>query len=76
MKTHLDRPLVVDPQENRNNNTNKSRAAEPTVDQRSGSSEPRTSSGNRLRYHDRARDPQQLRGPGHRRPCVEARRLS
>uniref|UniRef100_A0A2K5X3R1 Voltage-dependent P/Q-type calcium channel subunit alpha n=1 Tax=Macaca fascicularis TaxID=9541 RepID=A0A2K5X3R1_MACFA len=34
MKTHLDRPLVVDPQENRNNNTNKSRAAEPTVDQR------------------------------------------
>ncbi|XP_021564273.1 voltage-dependent P/Q-type calcium channel subunit alpha-1A, partial [Carlito syrichta] len=28
MKTHLDRPLVVDPQENRNNNTNKSRAAE------------------------------------------------
>ncbi|XP_056111121.1 voltage-dependent P/Q-type calcium channel subunit alpha-1A isoform X8 [Rhinichthys klamathensis goyatoka] len=25
MKTHLDRPLVVDPQENRNNNTNKSR---------------------------------------------------
>uniref|UniRef100_A0A452EXX2 Voltage-dependent P/Q-type calcium channel subunit alpha n=1 Tax=Capra hircus TaxID=9925 RepID=A0A452EXX2_CAPHI len=31
MKTHLDRPLVVDPQENRNNNTNKSRAAEPTA---------------------------------------------
>ncbi|ELK06736.1 Voltage-dependent P/Q-type calcium channel subunit alpha-1A [Pteropus alecto] len=31
MKTHLDRPLVVDPQENRNNNTNKSRAAEPTL---------------------------------------------
>lgn len=26
VKTHLDRPLVVDPQENRNNNTNKSRA--------------------------------------------------
>ncbi|XP_026108517.1 voltage-dependent P/Q-type calcium channel subunit alpha-1A-like [Carassius auratus] len=25
MKTHLDRPLVVDPQENRNNNTNKTR---------------------------------------------------
>uniref|UniRef100_A0A2K6T8R2 Voltage-dependent P/Q-type calcium channel subunit alpha n=1 Tax=Saimiri boliviensis boliviensis TaxID=39432 RepID=A0A2K6T8R2_SAIBB len=36
MKTHLDRPLVVDPQENRNNNTNKSRAAEPAVDQRLG----------------------------------------
>uniref|UniRef100_A0A672UKG1 Voltage-dependent P/Q-type calcium channel subunit alpha-1A n=1 Tax=Strigops habroptila TaxID=2489341 RepID=A0A672UKG1_STRHB len=29
MKTHLDRPLVVDPQENRNNNTNKTRPAEP-----------------------------------------------
>uniref|UniRef100_A0A8C4L193 Voltage-dependent P/Q-type calcium channel subunit alpha-1A n=1 Tax=Equus asinus TaxID=9793 RepID=A0A8C4L193_EQUAS len=29
MKTHLDRPLVVDPQENRNNNTNKSRAPRP-----------------------------------------------
>ncbi|XP_064171819.1 voltage-dependent P/Q-type calcium channel subunit alpha-1A-like isoform X9 [Anguilla rostrata] len=28
MKTHLDRPLVVDPQENRNNNTNKTRPSE------------------------------------------------
>ncbi|XP_057202239.1 voltage-dependent P/Q-type calcium channel subunit alpha-1A isoform X14 [Triplophysa rosa] len=28
MKTHLDRPLVVDPQENRNNNTNKTRPGE------------------------------------------------
>ncbi|XP_063787224.1 voltage-dependent P/Q-type calcium channel subunit alpha-1A isoform X12 [Pseudophryne corroboree] len=28
VKTHLDRPLVVDPQENRNNNTNKSRPGE------------------------------------------------
>lgn len=28
MKTHLDRPLVVDPQENRNNNTNKMRPGE------------------------------------------------
>uniref|UniRef100_A0A672T8M0 Voltage-dependent P/Q-type calcium channel subunit alpha-1A n=1 Tax=Sinocyclocheilus grahami TaxID=75366 RepID=A0A672T8M0_SINGR len=27
MKTHLDRPLVVDPQENRNNNTNKTHPA-------------------------------------------------
>ncbi|KAA0705626.1 Voltage-dependent P/Q-type calcium channel subunit alpha-1A [Triplophysa tibetana] len=27
-KTHLDRPLVVDPQENRNNNTNKTRPGE------------------------------------------------
>ncbi|XP_037400628.1 voltage-dependent P/Q-type calcium channel subunit alpha-1A isoform X5 [Pygocentrus nattereri] len=33
MKTHLDRPLVVDPQENRNNNTNKMRPGEA---QRSG----------------------------------------
>ncbi|XP_037390280.1 calcium channel, voltage-dependent, P/Q type, alpha 1A subunit, b isoform X11 [Pygocentrus nattereri] len=29
MKTHLDRPLVVNPQENRNNNTNKPRPVEP-----------------------------------------------
>ncbi|XP_061209780.1 voltage-dependent P/Q-type calcium channel subunit alpha-1A isoform X2 [Neopsephotus bourkii] len=29
MKTHLDRPLVVDPHENRNNNTNKTRPPEP-----------------------------------------------
>lgn len=28
MKTHLDRPLVVNPQENRNNNTNKPRPEE------------------------------------------------
>ncbi|KAE8620103.1 hypothetical protein XENTR_v10010099 [Xenopus tropicalis] len=28
VKTHLDRPLVVDPQENRNNNTNKTRPGE------------------------------------------------
>ncbi|XP_035261630.1 calcium channel, voltage-dependent, P/Q type, alpha 1A subunit, b isoform X3 [Anguilla anguilla] len=35
MKTHLDRPLVVDPQENRNNNTNKTRPSEgPEPDQR------------------------------------------
>uniref|UniRef100_A0AAY4F022 Voltage-dependent P/Q-type calcium channel subunit alpha-1A n=1 Tax=Denticeps clupeoides TaxID=299321 RepID=A0AAY4F022_9TELE len=29
MKTHLDRPLVVNPQENRNNNTNKMQPGEP-----------------------------------------------
>ncbi|XP_067088821.1 voltage-dependent P/Q-type calcium channel subunit alpha-1A [Osmerus mordax] len=29
MKTHLDRPLVVDPHENRNNNTNKTTATKP-----------------------------------------------
>ncbi|XP_062386882.1 voltage-dependent P/Q-type calcium channel subunit alpha-1A [Sardina pilchardus] len=32
-KTHLDRPLVVDPQENRNNNTNKTCAGEREADQ-------------------------------------------
>ncbi|KAL1005728.1 hypothetical protein UPYG_G00063240 [Umbra pygmaea] len=32
MKTHLDRPLVVNPQDNRNNNTNKTRPGEPPLD--------------------------------------------
>ncbi|KAM6229496.1 LOW QUALITY PROTEIN: voltage-dependent P/Q-type calcium channel subunit alpha-1A [Spheniscus humboldti] len=36
MKTHLDRPLVVDPQENRNNNTNKTRPGEPPLEPRFG----------------------------------------
>ncbi|TTS65542.1 Voltage-dependent P/Q-type calcium channel subunit alpha-1A [Bagarius yarrelli] len=34
MKTHLDRPLVVDPQENRNNNTNKTRPEEELLRKR------------------------------------------
>ncbi|XP_062840951.1 voltage-dependent P/Q-type calcium channel subunit alpha-1A isoform X4 [Trichomycterus rosablanca] len=34
MKTHLDRPLVVDPQENRNNNTNKTRPGEELLQKR------------------------------------------
>lgn len=34
MKTHLDRPLVVDPQENRNNNTNKNRPGEELLHKR------------------------------------------
>ncbi|XP_031468124.1 voltage-dependent P/Q-type calcium channel subunit alpha-1A-like, partial [Phasianus colchicus] len=34
MKSHADRPLVVDPQENRNNNTNKTRAGEPPAEPR------------------------------------------
>ncbi|XP_014384914.1 PREDICTED: voltage-dependent P/Q-type calcium channel subunit alpha-1A [Myotis brandtii] len=51
MKTHLDRPLVVDPQENRNNNTNKSRAAEPTVDQRLGQQRAEDFGGERRRRH-------------------------
>ncbi|XP_056135694.1 calcium channel, voltage-dependent, P/Q type, alpha 1A subunit, b [Lampris incognitus] len=33
MKTHLDRPLVVNPQDNRNNNTNKTRPGELPLDQ-------------------------------------------
>ncbi|KAA0707598.1 Voltage-dependent P/Q-type calcium channel subunit alpha-1A [Triplophysa tibetana] len=36
MKTHLDRPLVVNPQENRNNNTNKTRPGEPELNQQRG----------------------------------------
>ncbi|GAB1293390.1 Voltage-dependent P/Q-type calcium channel subunit alpha [Apodemus speciosus] len=43
VKTHLDRPLVVDPQENRNNNTNKSRAPEalrPTARPRESARDP------------------------------------
>ncbi|CAJ1052909.1 voltage-dependent P/Q-type calcium channel subunit alpha-1A isoform X1 [Xyrichtys novacula] len=33
MKTHLDRPLVVNPQDNRNNNTNKTQPGELPLDQ-------------------------------------------
>ncbi|CAO2610891.1 Voltage-dependent P/Q-type calcium channel subunit alpha-1A [Lemmus lemmus] len=43
VKTHLDRPLVVDPQENRNNNTNKSRAPDavrPTARPRESARDP------------------------------------
>ncbi|KAM7141157.1 voltage-dependent P/Q-type calcium channel subunit alpha-1A isoform 3-T3 [Molossus nigricans] len=68
MKTHLDRPLVVDPQENRNNNTNKSRAAEPTVDQRLGQQRAEDFLRKQARYHDRARDPSSSMGLDARRP--------
>lgn len=68
MKTHLDRPLVVDPQENRNNNTNKSRAAEPTVDQRLGQQRAEDFLRKQARYHDRARDPSGSVGLDARRP--------
>uniref|UniRef100_A0A8C3W344 Voltage-dependent P/Q-type calcium channel subunit alpha n=1 Tax=Catagonus wagneri TaxID=51154 RepID=A0A8C3W344_9CETA len=68
MKTHLDRPLVVDPQENRNNNTNKSRAAEPTVDQRLGQQRAEDFLRKQARYHDRARDPSGSVGLDSRRP--------
>ncbi|XP_025913036.1 voltage-dependent P/Q-type calcium channel subunit alpha-1A, partial [Apteryx rowi] len=43
MKTHLDRPLVVDPQENRNNNTNKTRPGEAPAEARG--SQPRADDG-------------------------------
>ncbi|KAB1260075.1 Voltage-dependent P/Q-type calcium channel subunit alpha-1A, partial [Camelus dromedarius] len=68
MKTHLDRPLVVDPQENRNNNTNKSRAAEPAVDQRLGQQRAEDFLRKQARYHDRARDPSGSVGLDTRRP--------
>ncbi|XP_054549279.1 voltage-dependent P/Q-type calcium channel subunit alpha-1A isoform X1 [Talpa occidentalis] len=68
MKTHLDRPLVVDPQENRNNNTNKSRAAEPTVDQRLGQQRAEDFLRKQARYHDRARDPSGSMGLDTQRP--------
>ncbi|XP_012584400.1 PREDICTED: voltage-dependent P/Q-type calcium channel subunit alpha-1A [Condylura cristata] len=68
MKTHLDRPLVVDPQENRNNNTNKSRAAEPTVDQRLGQQRAEDFLRKQARYHDRARDPSGSMGLDAQRP--------
>ncbi|XP_021106092.1 voltage-dependent P/Q-type calcium channel subunit alpha-1A isoform X5 [Heterocephalus glaber] len=54
VKTHLDRPLVVDPQENRNNNTNKSRApAEPAVEPRPGAQDLARKA---ARGHERLRD--------------------
>nr|XP_026255373.1 voltage-dependent P/Q-type calcium channel subunit alpha-1A isoform X3 [Urocitellus parryii] len=67
VKTHLDRPLVVDPQENRNNNTNKSRAAEPAVEPRLGPPRADDLLRKQARYHERerARDPA---GPDARRP--------
>ncbi len=52
MKTHLDRPLVVNPQENRNNNTNKPRPGEPNlqeINQQRGEEYPQHQS----RYHHR-----------------------
>ncbi|KAF5928983.1 hypothetical protein HPG69_018162 [Diceros bicornis minor] len=58
MKTHLDRPLVVDPQENRNNNTNKSRAAEP-AGARLGPQRAEDLLRKQARLQERARD-----GPG------------
>uniref|UniRef100_A0A6I8P6Y4 Voltage-dependent P/Q-type calcium channel subunit alpha-1A n=1 Tax=Ornithorhynchus anatinus TaxID=9258 RepID=A0A6I8P6Y4_ORNAN len=56
IKTHLDRPLVVDPQENRNNNTNKSRPSDPSVDQRLSQQRAEDFLRKQARYHDRGRE--------------------
>ncbi|XP_074990422.1 voltage-dependent P/Q-type calcium channel subunit alpha-1A [Calonectris borealis] len=73
MKTHLDRPLVVDPQENRNNNTNKTRPGEPPLEPRFG--QPRAEE---LRRQPRYPDPGGPRpgdppGPAGRRPRSTSR---
>ncbi|XP_064293175.1 voltage-dependent P/Q-type calcium channel subunit alpha-1A isoform X5 [Phalacrocorax carbo] len=73
MKTHLDRPLVVDPQENRNNNTNKTRPGEPPPEPRF--SQPRAEE---LRRQPRYPDPGGPRpgdppGPEGRRPRSSSR---
>lgn len=68
MKTHLDRPLVVDPQENRNNNTNKSRAAESAAEQRLGQQRVEDVLRKPARYRERARDACGAGGPDVRRP--------
>ncbi|KAF1557746.1 Voltage-dependent calcium channel type A subunit alpha-1, partial [Eudyptes schlegeli] len=75
MKTHLDRPLVVDPQENRNNNTNKTRPGEPPLEPRFG--QPRAEE---LRRQPRYPDPGGPRpgdppGPDGRRPHSISRGL-
>uniref|UniRef100_A0A670IVF0 Voltage-dependent P/Q-type calcium channel subunit alpha-1A n=1 Tax=Podarcis muralis TaxID=64176 RepID=A0A670IVF0_PODMU len=57
MKTHLDRPLVVDPQENRNNNTNKTRPSEPPLDPHFGQQRPEEFLRKPPRYHEHPRDP-------------------
>ncbi|XP_064416748.1 calcium channel, voltage-dependent, P/Q type, alpha 1A subunit, b isoform X3 [Latimeria chalumnae] len=57
MKTHLDRPLVVDPQENRNNNTNKTRPTDPSMDQRMSQQRAEDFLKKQPRYHGRSQDP-------------------
>ncbi|XP_043938320.1 voltage-dependent P/Q-type calcium channel subunit alpha-1A [Protopterus annectens] len=56
MKTHLDRPLVVDPQENRNNNTNKTRTNEPSMDHRLSQQRAEDFLRKQARFHERSRD--------------------
>ncbi|XP_069460425.1 voltage-dependent P/Q-type calcium channel subunit alpha-1A isoform X15 [Ambystoma mexicanum] len=56
IKTHLDRPLVVDPQENRNNNTNKSHPNEPAIEQRLSQQRAEDFLRKQARYHERSRE--------------------
>ncbi|CAM4606968.1 unnamed protein product [Lepidochelys kempii] len=56
IKTHLDRPLVVDPQENRNNNTNKTRPSEPSMEQRFSQQRAEDFLRKQARYHERSRE--------------------
>ncbi|XP_013919992.1 PREDICTED: voltage-dependent P/Q-type calcium channel subunit alpha-1A isoform X1 [Thamnophis sirtalis] len=57
MKTHLDRPLVVDPQENRNNNTNKTRPNEPPLNPHFGQQRSVEFLRKPPRYHAHSREP-------------------
>nr|XP_060620900.1 voltage-dependent P/Q-type calcium channel subunit alpha-1A isoform X3 [Anolis sagrei ordinatus] len=63
MKTHLDRPLVVDPQENRNNNTNKTRPNEPPLDPHFRQQRPEEFLRKPPRYHEHPRDPHMYERP-------------
>ncbi|KAL2101398.1 hypothetical protein ACEWY4_003159 [Coilia grayii] len=56
IKTHTDRPLVVDPQENRNNNTNKTRPGEREAEQEARLSQQRAEEifRKQTRLHERA----------------------
>ncbi|XP_032939644.1 LOW QUALITY PROTEIN: voltage-dependent P/Q-type calcium channel subunit alpha-1A [Catharus ustulatus] len=74
MKTHLDRPLVVDPQENRNNNTNKTRPGEPPPDPRFGPFRPEELRRQQPRYPEHgARPGEPPAPPGSRRPRSSSR---
>ncbi|XP_072776143.1 voltage-dependent P/Q-type calcium channel subunit alpha-1A isoform X2 [Taeniopygia guttata] len=78
MKTHLDRPLVVDPQENRNNNTNKTRPGEPPGEPRFGplrAEEPRRQQPPRYPEHGGGPRPAEPPAgpPGGRRPRSSSR---
>ncbi|XP_066563810.1 voltage-dependent P/Q-type calcium channel subunit alpha-1A-like isoform X1 [Amia ocellicauda] len=77
MKTHLDRPLVVDPQENRNNNTNKSRACEGGAEQRLSQQRADDFLRKQARFHERGGGGGGGGGPGRpyeRADSMEGRR--